>query len=86
MSNKVNLTQTSLDLFLSLAKDAGNWGGCPLTDLNTHTRGNLTQLKIAGLITTWTDSDYPRCVFAQFTDAGRELAKKHGVNIDWTRK
>lgn len=77
------ITQTSLDLFLAYARDAGNWSGTPCVGGNVggskEDRGNLTQLKRAGLITT-DKSDGQTWV--NFTDAGRVLAAAHGVEID----
>lgn len=76
-----SLTQQSLDLFLGYARDAGNWSGTPLIGGNVTAaaeRGNLTQLKKAGLITTFTDRGD---AFIQFTDAGKALAAEHGVTV-----
>jgi len=76
------ITQTSLDLFLAYARDAGNWSGTPLVGGNVggskEDRGNLTQLKRAGLITT-DKSDGETWV--NFTTAGIALAAKHGIEI-----
>lgn len=75
------ITEASLDLFLDYAADAGNWSGMPLVGGNVggtkEERGNLTQLKKAGLITTMDDDG----VWIIFTDAGRELAAKHGIEL-----
>lgn len=75
------ITQTSLDLFLDYAADACNWGGMPLVGGNVggtkEERGNLTQLKKSGLIKTMEDDG----VWIIFTDAGRELAAKHGIEL-----
>lgn len=78
-----NITAQSLDLFLDYARDAGNWGGCPLVGGNVggskEDRGNLTQLKRAGLITTF------KCdgeTWVEFTAAGKSLAEGHGVEMD----
>ena len=78
----VQITDTSLNLFLAYAKDAGNWSGTPCVGCNVggtkEERGNLTQLKKAGLIQTFfSDGD----TFIQFTDAGRALAAKHGIEL-----
>lgn len=73
------LTTASLKLFLSLANDAGNWSGTPLLEVNETEKGNLTDLKAKGLITTMTDDG---CVFACFTDAGIALAAEHGISRD----
>jgi hypothetical protein len=78
-----DITARSLELFLDYARDAGNWGGTPLIGGNVggsvEDNGNLTQLKKAGLITTF--SDEPRDVWIDFTDKGRELAAEHGIEI-----
>ena len=76
-----NITSNSLALFLALAGDAGNWEGHPMTELTKETRGNLTQLKRAGLLVTWTDEDYRGCVFVRFTDSGKALAREHGIDL-----
>lgn len=72
------LTPESLELFLSLARDADNWSGTPLVDISKEKRGNLTQLKRAKLLTTHVDDG---STFASFTDAGRALAFLHGVKL-----
>lgn len=81
-----DITERSLELFLAYAEDAGNWGGTPLVGGNVggskEDRGNLTQLKKAGLITTF--SDEPGSHWIRFTDTGRALAAQHSVEIpDW---
>lgn len=76
-----NITEASLNLFLAYAKDAGNWSGTPLVGGNLggtkEDRGNLTQLKQAGLIETFKD----RGTWISFTDAGKALASKHGIQL-----
>lgn len=72
------LTAASQSLFISLASDAGNWGGQPLIDISTSQRGNLTDLKKNGLLKTFRSEG---CDFANFTDAGKELAKANGIKI-----
>lgn len=75
-------TPRSLELFLAYAADASNWGGNPPVGENVggsrEDSGSLTQLKRAGLITTTKDG-YD--VLIHFTDAGRDLASRHGVEI-----
>lgn len=77
----MNITQTSLALFLDYANDAGNWSGQPLVGGNVggskEERGNLTQLKKAGLIETFKDEGETWIIF---TDAGIELAAQHGIS------
>lgn len=72
------ITETSLKVFLAYADDASNWNGTPLFDGDKAERGNLTQLKIAGLVETFTDEG---CLWVDFTDAGKALALEHGVSI-----
>lgn len=77
------VTATSMELFLAYAKDAGNWGGTPLVGGNVGgnakaQRGNLTQLKKAGLIETFTDD---RNDFLSFTDYGMEVAAAKDVYL-----
>jgi hypothetical protein len=83
----MEITETSLAVFLAYAKDAGNWSGTPLVGGNVggskEERGNLTQLKRAGLITTFTDpgvGNGPE-VWLNFTEAGKALAAEHGVTL-----
>lgn len=74
----MNITSRSLALFLAYAKDAGNWNGTPLVGGSAEDRGNLTQLKQAGLIKT---SYEEGCTWMFFTDSGKALAAEHGVNL-----
>ena len=75
-----DITARSLALFLAYAKDAGNWSGTPLVGGNVESgpeeRGNLTQLKRAGLITTHVDEGN---AWIRFTPAGKALALAHGI-------
>jgi hypothetical protein len=78
----MNITAESLRVFLAYANDAGNWNGQPLVGGNVggdkEERGNLTQLKRAGLIRTEVeDGD----TWLSFTPAGREFALENGVEI-----
>lgn len=78
MSN-IELTTASIALFTTLAADASNWGGTPMVDLNSAAdKGNLTDLKRKGLLTTFRDegSDWVR-----FTDAGKAFALEHGITL-----
>jgi hypothetical protein len=79
----LGITYTSFEVFLAYARDAGNWAGTPCIGGNVggspQERGNLTQLKKAGLIRTF-NSD--RCDFVEFTDAGRAFALEMGVPIN----
>ncbi|MFR9773046.1 hypothetical protein [Nocardia sp. SC052] len=77
------ITDKSLELFLAYARDAGNWSGTPLVGGNVggskEDRGNLTQLKRAGLIETFRESGD---TWIEFTDAGKALAQEHGVRVN----
>jgi hypothetical protein len=76
------ITERSLSVFLAYAEDAPNWSGVPLVGGNVggskEERGNLTQLKRAGLIETDTDGDH---TWIYFTDAGKALARQHGFEV-----
>ncbi len=79
----MNLTNRSLQLFLAYARDAGNWSGNPLIGGNVggskEDRGNITQLKRAGLITT---SEHERgLAYISFTAEGIALAAQHGIEM-----
>ena len=79
----MKITEQSLKLFLAYAKDACNWSGTPMVGGNVgreeKDKGNLTQLKIAGLLTTEVDGN---CAWIYFTPAGVALAKQHGIEIN----
>lgn len=74
------LTADSLELFLGLAEDADNWSGNPLITLTAAQRGNLTDLKKRGLLSTFDDGG---CDFAIFKPAGIALAAEHGIDLTW---
>ena len=80
--SQTEITPQSLKVFLAYAGDAGNWGGTPLVGGNVdggpEERGNLTQLKRAGLIQTSRDDG---ATFVHFTPAGEALAAEHGVPL-----
>lgn len=79
----MNITEQSKQLFIAYANDAGNWNGTPLVGGNVggskEDRGNLTQLKRAGLIETDVE-DGDTWVF--FSDAGKQYAADLGISID----
>jgi hypothetical protein len=79
MTATTEITEKSLELFLALADDAGNWSGTPAAWVSAEERGNLTQLKRAGLLTTFVDEGDP---FAVFTEAGVALAAAHGRTVE----
>ena len=78
----MNITNASAELFLAYAKDACNWNGTPLVGGNVggskEERGNLTQLKRAGLITTFADEGL---TWIAFTESGKAFAAEHGVKV-----
>jgi hypothetical protein len=78
----MQLTHASQLLFLAYAEDACNWSGNVPVGGNVggskEDRGNLTQLKKAGLITTWTDEGW---TWINFTEAGKRKAAEHGIEI-----
>ena len=65
----LNITSKSQELFVAYWKDAGNWSGTPAVGHNVKSsqenNGNLTQLKIAGLISTWTDERITEAMFRE---------------------
>lgn len=71
------LTEKSLDLFKSLVEDAPNWSGTPLFQGSKADTGNLTDLKVKGLVETIEDRGD---AFVVFTDLGRELAGELGFD------
>lgn len=77
-----NITERSFNLFMDYAKDAANWSGMPLVGGNVggskEDRGNLTQLKQAGLVTTQFDEG---CTWLLFTAKGMALAAENGIAI-----
>jgi hypothetical protein len=77
-TNSMNLTPASLAVFVRHAKDAGNWNGCPMLDITKEERGNLTDLKAKGLVTTSKDEGI-EWVF--FTDTGKAFAASMGITI-----
>ena len=76
------LTQLSINLFISYANDACNWGGTPMIGGNVEQglseNGSLSDLKKKGLIKTF-ESDGNQ--FIQFTKAGIEFAASLGIEI-----
>ena len=82
-ATEINLTAASHALFMEFAEDAGNWSGMPLVNGNVTVtqadKGNLTDLKKNGLLTTFVDEGNS---WVSFTDSGKAYAAKHGVTID----
>lgn len=85
----LNLTPASRKLFLDLAKDAANWSGTPLFGGNVgdeiRDKGNLTDLKVKGLVTTFAERNgrgQPVLSWVEFTPAGRAFAAENGIEIE----
>lgn len=78
----VQITEKSKKLFIAYAEDADNWSGTPLVGGNVsgskEDRGNLTQLKVAGLIKTFNAMN---CMWIEFTAKGKEYAKSLGIEL-----
>jgi hypothetical protein len=78
----MTLTPRSIELFLAYARDAGNWSGNPCVGGNVggskEDRGNLTNLKRAGLIQTFKSDGQ---TWIEFTDEGRAFARERGIEI-----
>ena len=78
---EITITAESKRVFEAYAQDAVNWNGTPLVGGNVggskEERGNLTQLKKAGLITTENNGID---LWVEFTDAGREYAASLGIS------
>ena len=77
-SGTVNITERSREVFKEYAKDACNWNGTPLVGGSKEDRGNLTQLKIAGLVETFRDEG---CDWLDITEKGKAYAKELGIEI-----
>jgi len=81
-----DITDTSKALFVDFAQDAGNWNGMPLIGGNVMIknakadRGNLTQLKKAGLVETEYDS-FERLTWLTFTEDGERYANELGIDL-----
>lgn len=81
-----DITDTSKALFVDFAQDAGNWNGMPLIGGNVMItnakadRGNLTQLKKAGLVETEYDS-FERLTWLTFTEDGERYAIELGIDL-----
>jgi hypothetical protein len=84
MSETKGMTGATLDLFFAYANDAENWGGTPLFNGNVclngerEDSGNLIWLKRAGLVTTFVERG---ATWIRFTEAGRALARDHGIEV-----
>jgi hypothetical protein len=75
------LTPASLALFEDLIADAPDWSGSPLVDLaSAADKGNLTDLKKTGLVTT---SVIDGSTFVWFTPEGIAFADSLGLDTSW---
>lgn len=73
------LTPPSHQLFYQLVQDSFNWSGTPLFDGTQQEKGNLTDLKKKGLVTTWKEEG---CLWVDFTNEGRAFAKREfGIDL-----
>lgn len=76
MTNTTPMTPATMKLFEMLCVDAPNWSGSPLIggnfDFGKAERGNLSDLKKRGLVTS--DGEY-----VDFTEAGIALARELGI-------
>jgi len=77
-ATQMTLTTESHALFMELAGSAGDWNGQPVVDVSREQRGNLTDLKKVGLLTTFKSDG---CQFADFTASGIAYAAQHGITI-----
>ena len=72
------MTPSSLALFSRLCAESHDWNGMPLVDCTSSERGNLTDLKKLGLLTTERDDG---CFWVRFTDSGYAKAAELGLSI-----
>jgi len=66
----IKLTEATHELFKRFANEAGDWAGCPLLDITDSERGNLSDLKKKGLLTTIKDDDNVLVTWVNFTESG----------------
>ncbi len=70
----------SLRLFLHYARASADWRGNPEVEDRDREAGQLSQLKLAGLLATVPSGSKS---IIHFTGAGRYLAYEHGVEIPY---
>lgn len=75
----ISITPESHKLFMAFAEDACNWNNEPLLDISKEQRGNLTQLKTAGLLETFKSDGV---AWVSFTDSGKKYAATNGISIE----
>jgi len=94
-SKTKEVTPETLALFLQYANDAPNWTGSPLVGGNCPgdfaALGRISHMKMAGLVTTEFQYDKvnnrkTKLTWMYFTEAGRALAAKHGVDSNLLAK
>ncbi len=73
----IELTPESSNLLEAIAKDAANWNGLPpcFNHITLQNRGNLTDLKKKGLLSTFKDEGEE---WIQISRAGKDLCISKG--------
>ncbi len=66
----ITMTEKTAELLEKLGRAGHNWGGTPMLDLTKSERGNLTQLKKLGLLTTFRENG---AEFVWFYEIGLNL-------------
>ncbi len=83
MAEAVKITEQSKTLFVAYVEDSPNWAGSPMVGGNVGAeekdKGNLTQLKKAGLLETCPDGDRPDIMWITFLRRGIDYAKELGI-------
>ena len=79
------LTPASEELFKQICRATGNWSGTPpcYELIDAQTRGNLTQLKKAKLVTTF-ESDGEEWI--SLTEVGEAKAAAAGIDTYWSKR
>ena len=82
MTNPINLTEATHDVFMGLAETSQNEGREPeVTNTSNKIKGHLMNLKKSGLITTNVcDGDSYNVLWVGFTAKGLAYAKEHGAH------
>ena len=90
--HEITLTDESRKLFFAYFKDADNWSGQPLVGgnvgRNPADKGNLTDLKRKGLVTTYAEEPgdqpfgAPPCSWLSFTKLGYAFALACDPTLD----
>ena len=71
----IDLTDATAALFHTISQDVADYGECAPLDLTPEQKGNLTDLKVKGLVRTEPDvNQYGQPIaWVYLTDAGRAL-------------